>query len=301
VIRFIQHQEIDQVRWDQVIASSPNRMPYACSWYLNLVAPGWCALVEDEYVQIMPVPVRVKYGLPYVPQPPYTQQLGIYGNAKINEQDVIRFLSALPTKFKLSDLSLNASNPMPGAGFNASLKMNLEVDLQKSWEEISKAYSENTRRNISKVQKSGLSVQRTIDPSFLLYAKWSNRPTTLKRKQWRLSARIIQEALSRNAGEIWEVTGQDGEKLAAVFFLTNDIRKIYLVSASTPGGKEQGAMFGLVNEMIRVNAGRKLVLDFEGSSIPGIARFFKGFGAEERPFPHIMISRLPRLMSILIR
>jgi hypothetical protein len=248
----------------------------------------------------MPVPVRSKYGIPYVPQPYYTQQLGVFGNVKVNEQDVNRFLSALPARFRLADLALNAGNPMPAEGFDASLKMNMEVDLRNTYEEICKLYSENTRRNIGKSQKAGLKVRVTSDPKFLLDVKWTNRPAALRRRQWNLSTLIIQEALNRKAGEIWEVAGPDGEKLAAVFFLTNDIRKIYLISASTSTGKEMGAMFFLVDEFIRFNSGKEVVLDFEGSAIPGIARFFKGFGAEENPFPFIRVRRLPRFLNMLI-
>jgi hypothetical protein len=275
-------------------------MPYACSWYLNLVAPGWCALVEDEYARVMPVPVRSKYGFPYVPQPYYTQQLGIFGNENADELVVSRFISALPARFKLADLALNAGNPMPADGFKASLKMNMEVNLRNTYEVTSMSYSENTRRNISKARKAGLMVQNTSDPAFLLETKWNNRPAALRHEQWKLSARIIQVALSLNAGEIWEVTDTNGEKLAAVFFLTNDIRKIYLISASTSVGKELGAMFLLVDKMIEINSGKEAVLDFEGSVIPGIARFFMGFGAEEKPFPYICIRRLPRLLNRII-
>ncbi|MFN8209198.1 MAG: hypothetical protein U0T82_17610 [Bacteroidales bacterium] len=301
MIRFLEHLQIDQTRWDQVITSSPNRLPYACSWYLNLVAPGWCALVQDEYTCVMPLPVRLKYGLAYVPRPPYTQQLGIFGNFLAEEKDVNAFLSALPTRFKLADFSLNAFNPMPGAEYKALPAMNMELDLRNSYEVILKSFSENTRRNIGKAQKAGLKVLSSTDPDFLLDTKWNNRPASLRRVHWELSARIVQEALRRNAGEIWEVIGEEGEKLAAVFFLCNDIRKIYLISASNTRGKECGAMFVLVDEMIRSNADKPLLLDFEGSSIPGIARFFKGFGAVERPFPQVRISRLPWPVNRLIR
>jgi hypothetical protein len=43
-------------------------------------------------------------------------------------------------------------------------------------------------------------------------------------------------------------------------------------------------MFLLIDELIRQNAEKKIILDFEGSQIEGIARFYKGFGAENQPY-----------------
>ena len=61
-------------------------------------------------------------------------------------------------------------------------------------------------------------------------------------------------------------------------------RLIYLLPFSTRKGKEYSAMFFLVNELIKGNAGKELFLDFEGSKIEGVYRFYKGFGAGLRSY-----------------
>ena len=43
-------------------------------------------------------------------------------------------------------------------------------------------------------------------------------------------------------------------------------------------------MFMIINELIKENAGKDILLDFEGSQIEGIARFYKGFGAINQPY-----------------
>jgi len=53
------------------------------------------------------------------------------------------------------------------------------------------------------------------------------------------------------------------------------------------------SMFLMFNELISEYAGTDKVLDFEGSEIPGVARFFKGFGAVKQHYYHLHINKLP--------
>jgi hypothetical protein len=41
-----------------------------------------------------------------------------------------------------------------------------------------------------------------------------------------------------------------------------------------------------------------MTLDFEGSNIPGIARFYKGFGALPQTYYSLHQNRLPKLLQI---
>jgi hypothetical protein len=43
-------------------------------------------------------------------------------------------------------------------------------------------------------------------------------------------------------------------------------------------------MFLLIDKLIQKESGKLLSLDFEGSRIEGIARFYSGFGATNHPY-----------------
>jgi hypothetical protein len=70
-------------------------------------------------------------------------------------------------------------------------------------------------------------------------------------------------------------------------------RIIYSFAASDIHARENGAMFLLIDMFIKEHAGHPLILDFEGSSDPNVARFYKGFGAQETTFSEVIINRLP--------
>ena len=68
----------------------------------------------------------------------------------------------------------------------------------------------------------------------------------------------------------------------------------YLAGAQLPGQPDEGAMYRLLWEAI-LNAQRKgcTIFDFEGSMIPGVARFFRQFGSTPVPYFSLTKNRLP--------
>jgi hypothetical protein len=96
MISYLKHPEIDKQKWDLCIASSSNGMANVNSWYLDIVSPGWEALVQDNYKAIMPVPLKRKYNIPYIIQPLFVQQLGIFSSNSNAITDVNHFLKYIP-------------------------------------------------------------------------------------------------------------------------------------------------------------------------------------------------------------
>ena len=54
-IRHLRHNKIDYVLWDKCITNAKNCLVYASTWYLDVVSPGWEALVTSDYKYIMPL------------------------------------------------------------------------------------------------------------------------------------------------------------------------------------------------------------------------------------------------------
>jgi hypothetical protein len=77
-IRHLKHSEIDLQKWDSCVQNAANALVYAESWYLDIVSPHWEALVADDYEYVMPLPVKRKFGIPFLVQPPLSQQLGVF-------------------------------------------------------------------------------------------------------------------------------------------------------------------------------------------------------------------------------
>ena len=107
MIRYIAHNQIDTQHWDECIAQSPDGLVYAWSWYLDVVHPGWEALIEDDYETVMPLAPGRKFGINYLFQPFFTQKFGVFGKKEVSEAKIKEFLEAIPEKFKFAEFRIN--------------------------------------------------------------------------------------------------------------------------------------------------------------------------------------------------
>ena len=106
-IVFLTRNEIDTVKWNNAVLNSKNGRIYATTNWLDAFAPNWEALVLLNYKIIMPLPSFKKYGIKYLAQPPFTQQLGLFASTKIDEQTERNFIQKAVSIFKFAEININ--------------------------------------------------------------------------------------------------------------------------------------------------------------------------------------------------
>ena len=296
MIIFLRHTEIDKEKWDKAIQESQQELIYAFSWYLDILAPEWCALVKDDYSAVMPLPLRRKMGMEYVFQPLYAQQLGVFSREKMSIELLKDFLERIPEKIKYIDTNLNISNPVKGLSYQWIKRTNYELHLNECQEDILKSYSSNTSRNLKK-SKALISVEENIPVKELIRLKRENTLPSRPVKFYEWLSVFVEQLLSRNHGKIVGAK-VNGELVSAALFAIDRNRIYYLIPVSNNEGKELRAMFAVIDSVITSYAGTGKILDFEGSDIKGIARFFAGFGAKPVNYYKLKINRLPLFLRI---
>jgi len=304
LIRHLQHTEIDKPRWDQLIERCVNRMPYACSWWLDIACPGWEALIMDDYAVAMPLSRNRKLGTDYLFQPYFTQQLGVFSPDPVSDGTCSAFLASIPDHYRYIDIQLNAANRPNNKEFRFTARKNYTLDLSSSYQVLSSQFHRNCRRNIQKAIHSGLAVTQGPAPS--VFTRFVHRHLRQKLSGPRptfypLLQRLAYTSLQNVTGNILGVYRHTGELTAAGWFVEAAGRYTFLVCASTPAGKENQAMFLLVDHAIREKAGTGLLFDFAGSNLPGIAYFNVGFGAREEFYLSVRRNQLPWPLRLLKR
>ena len=294
----LSRKEIDDVKWDRLIAGSTAETLYPYSWYLDAVSDRWSAMVDDDYRFVMPVIWRRKAGIKYIYQPFYTQQLGVFSREYVDPELIPGILRYLYRKFRFAGMNLNAKNLVGEQDpFMVEDKSNYILHLNRNYTDLSKSFSTNARRNIQKsMENSGL-VEKNLPVREMIRLKREN--DTIKRSDddYRWLESLLELILQRGAGKIYSVKDGDAAS-AAAFFAFSKTRAIYLLSASSQGGKEQRGMFRIIDTFIRDHEGSGLILDFEGSNIPSVARFFGGFGAQPEIYQGVSFSRLGTLNKL---
>jgi hypothetical protein len=300
-IRYINQEEIDITKWDNCIAKSLNGIIYANSWYLDIVCPGWDALVCGDYESVMPLTHNRKYGFDYLYQPFFSQQLGIFSSHKIDNSLIESFIEAIPLNFKFVEINLNKYNCVGDLnGYNIKLNITYELDLIGSYENIFRKYKKNNIRNIRKAIHNKISIMKGLEPDdiFDLVRKNGVFPG-IKDKHYDVLHQLITAAISNKRGYIYGAYDDKNKLCAAGFFVYSNNKACFILSVANNLAKEHRAMFLLIDEFIKDFSGQNIVLDFEGSNIPGIARFYKGFGANPFNYPTIKANKLPFPVSLL--
>lgn len=295
MISFLRHSQIDIPKWNSCVSQSVNRRVYAFAWYLDVVCPGWDALVEDDYVSVFPLTHHRKFAISYLAQPFFAQQLGVFSTGFITETRVVEFIRAIPRKFRYVDIHLNHMNTVANFEGATTMRMNYELDLSPSFKELSANYAQNTRRNIRKAADQGLTLNRNIGVDELIdlfRENYGKKEGKLQESHYATLKQLINVAEANTPGYIRGVKTREGVLSAAAFFLFDQSHIYFLFAASAPDARENGAMFVLIDRFISDNAETELILDFEGGNDPNLGRFYKGFGSTEVPYPALRISRL---------
>lgn len=296
MIRHLHHHEIDKERWDDVIKKSFNGIIYAYSWYLDIVSPGWEALVSDDFKKVMPLTGGKKLGINYLFTPFFVQQLGVFSNSKLSADDVRGFLKAIPKKYRYWEVNLNTFNNIGGDSVEVKPNLTHELDLIRDITAIRKDYAENTRRNIKKADLQNLKVIK--DPSreeiIALFRNDRGKDVAvLKEGHYDILRKLLQALDARGRLHTRGAVNEKGELVAGAFFVESNGKVIFLFSGNSAEGKEKGAMFLIIDHFIAENAHANLVLDFEGSNDPQLARFYRGFGAKECVYLQARMNNLP--------
>lgn len=287
----MKYGEIDRARWDATIAASANRLAYACSWFLDAVSPQWEALVGDDYAFVMPLPVKKKFGIKYIVLPRWTQQLGIFSAQPVTTEIIKAFLRKIP--YLSYGLNLNYGNVF------GEVRPNSVIDLSKDYGTLRQAFDTNTKRNIAKAQKQNLTIQTIDIERFTQF--WSGENKKMPLEMHQKLPLLCAAAERRGCGMIRGVFSADNQLIAALFTIEIFDRIIYLTPVSNAEGKQKSAMFFLIDWLLQRHAGSGKLFDCEGSQIPGVARFYAGFGAQPQNYFSIHRCRPQWLINLLHR
>jgi hypothetical protein len=301
-IDYVHRDGIDDERWNQLIASSGYGTVYAYTWYLDACADHWGALITGDYQWVMPLAFRRKMGVRYLYQPRFCQQLGVYSERDVDGATLRSFMLEMKKYFKLGSYALNEGNRIEDdPGVVVTDHMNYTLHLLPAYEALSGRYTTNCRRNVRKAADSGLVFSDRIPVEELVLLKREHDHVVQSGSHYKHLTNMFGGLVERGRVKSYGVR-KDGVLYAGVLVAYCMKRMHYLLSVSSQAGRENHGMFLVIDHIIRRHAGNPVTLDFEGSNIPTIARFFRGFGAKPVTYHRItlggtMVRRLQRIMN----
>ena len=283
-VRRLRRRQIDDVKWDAAVRNDPNPLPYGFSWWLDAAtAENWQGLVLDDYRVVLPLPRLRRFRiLPTIIRPPYTQQLGPYGD--VRGGDVGALLNSLPHTPQLA-LPLRPSiavHEIP-TRYAYRRRINYVLDLTMPYQEVQAQFPKKLRQYLRRSVADRLEPIAVDELVALCRDRLGGRGGVRSFHFERLQT-LIEACERQDSGSCYQLTEQ-GELLAAGFYPRQDNRIFNLAAASTEVGLRRRGMSRLLSLVFQTIAGQPgAAFDFEGSELPGVREYFAKFGGQDEGY-----------------
>lgn len=298
-IIYLENKNIDRLKWDECINGAYNGLIYAYSFYLDAMAVHWDALVLNDYQAVMPVTWNKKIGVYYLHQPFFCASLGVFGK-EISSTLVIQFLKTIPKKLKYWDIYLNYGNVLSSGNFKNYMRSNFVLDLNNNYENIRSSFSQNHNRNIRKAEKLNLYSETNFSAKEIIHLakQQSKKFSPVSDNDYKNFLSLYEYLRIQNKAITYGIFTAQKKLVAGCIFFFSHKRAYYILAGNHPDGRNLGASHLLINTFIKEHAGENLLLDFEGSQVKSLARFYKSFGSKEEKIPAIKYNNLPWILKL---
>lgn len=289
-LKHIKHEHIDFEKWDALILSSSTPFVFAQSFYLNATSPNWDALIIGDYECVFPLTIKKKYGIEYLPQPPFTSQLGAFGKV-IPEYEKL-FYTYITSNYKLIEIELNVSNTIHTEF--VIRKNTFIIDYNKSY-----GYNQNTKRNITKALKRNFQVltignQQAEEMCKLYLRPFLKNKLKLSNAYIKTADILLNSAIKENCLLALKVVDDHSSIKAIGFFIFNRHHTLFFKGTNLDKAENSGSMHLLMDFAINYFSDRVHYFDFGGgSNSSSLAGFYKGLGGELMEYNCIKMNKLP--------
>jgi hypothetical protein len=225
--------------------------------------------------------------------PNFIQKLSFIGK----DVGIEQIITELQRQLKFGEISLsNCENRFD----LIKPRTNFRLDLNGNFSQLRNNFSSNHKRNISKSKHLEIRETRNIEDLILIFRKEKINAFSLEslnRIELDLNKLLLVQELK---DYLLILNAFDSNVLiaSALFIHFNGVL-YYIIGCSlkSDSSVSSNGLFKIFDVVINRFSESKTILDFEGSDIPGIARFFKGFGSSEETYYFVKWNRLPFLLN----
>jgi lipid II:glycine glycyltransferase (peptidoglycan interpeptide bridge formation enzyme) len=294
--------------FQKIADEKKNELPFSLSysWWNEVVKTDWDVAIVANGPQVIaawPYFIRKKGPWVFLTNPhftPYTGPIiqypeGQKPDTRISYENkiVAQLIEQLPEYAEFTqNFPPSFSNTLPFIfhGFDDSKRYTYLLNLTQTEENIWSNFRDNIRRQIRKAEKQ-LSIESSEEVNLLphlLKESYEGQKASYPDFPEALFERIYHYIRQYNCGELWKVVDEQKAVHASLLIIHDEHTAYYLIGGAAKAYKNSGAMSNLLHHAIKWAKKRGLsYFNFEGSSIPSIEKYLRGFGGELSPFSHI--------------
>lgn len=296
MITRLKYNEIDFGKYSHCIEASAQRKYSAERAYLETVCgKNWEIMVFGDYEAVMPVPITTKLGRKIVVHPILCQQLGIFSSRDSVERNDL-FLNFFRKNYDILYYAFNDANQ-----FSETMhKRKNYLIYRGNYQQVCQNYSPKRKRKIQLAKhnpesRTAKNIKLSDVTGFIEKTNWVL--TTRKSREYFMT--VIEDFYRKNELKLYG------------FYVADILANLVLIHISS----STVALIGSFNDRSLVKFGGASVLvdevlkdfvehktfDFEGSDLPNVEEFFRGFRPELREYCAISNSKMELAKGIITR
>jgi hypothetical protein len=283
-------------------------------WWLDAVTQGRFEEVRvtsgDQVVGRLPFVISRKMGLTTLRMPPFTHLLGPVvdaGEGKLQTQllkrmSIVRDLLDQLPRFDHFKQALSASIvdglAFQDRGFEITPQYTFRIDCRRDPQQIWQEMHFKTRQHIRRAEeKFRVSTVEDAGKFIKFYDTNVRKQGLTNNIDFTPFGTVLSESQMRDCGEILCASWPDGTPTAMVFLVWGHGTMYYLLSTRASDAGDNGSVNLLLWVAVQRAHERGLVLDLDGVSSSGTARFLSRFGGN--PELRLIVRRSKFLYSAL--
>lgn len=275
-------------------------------WWLDIVCSpeNWnVALAEKagKILGVFPYPLKKKYGFKTITMPHLTQTLGPWLFFPPKQKKTTKFsfqkevLTSLiqelpPLDFFSQNFHYSFENWLPfyWKGFQQTTRYTYILENLSDLESVFSNFRSNIKTDVRKAQRQVKVVpSRDIEQFYKLHKTIFEKQNLSPKYNFSLLRKIDESCSKKRCREILFAKDSQGKIHACVYLVWDETDMYYLMGGSDPSLRKSGAISLLIWESIQLASQIGRQFNFEGSMIENIERFFRSFGATQKPYFHI--------------
>ncbi len=285
--------------WDQQALRQNGSCIYLHSLYLDEVAPGWGYMEHTNGIRI-PVWLRKRWGLNEITHPLFVQHFRPIYPGFDEQFDLYSLLEELE---KLAPrISLQLDLPVPAKlppGWQLQERTTYRMPLTGDAASLPANFSNHLKRILKKKQALELAAETDLNAFEQLFLAEMPKLSGLKPAELAAVGRLMTWISIKKRGQLFTAR-HEGQLVAGCFIVHSGNRLLYQWAVSSEKGKEMHAMHHLIAFVLENYAGGDFEFDFEGSMLPGLQRFYAGFGAKPYLYVRLTRNRLPFPLNLIL-
>lgn len=282
MIKKVKYQNIDFDKYIKCLDQSAQKKSYAYPHYLSVVCgKNWDVLVYGDYQAVMPVPYVKKMGLKLVIMPKLTQQLGVFSTEDSKEINDL-FLDFLDKYYAIWYYAFNDVNQL-----SKVLKSRKNYLIpSKDYQTVRQKYSPKRKRKLRLDPDVLQDSERFMVDDFTeieLFIR--NNHTGIQGKDLDDFINVFARFFKHGSLKVFGFKYQK-QWINMIALYEDDYHSILLGTFNQKEFVKLSGACVLIDDAIKDSVDHK-IFDFEGSELPNVEEFFRGFRPDLRPYPCI--------------